>query len=261
MNTSAIGAVLFRLEVDTCLLRHYQYHVNKLPIHGLNYVDLIAQTTRLLWLRQNCSWPPTTDYHERFSMPLQHLAGIPRKVLLFSGHMIDAPGRPQPRFPADKEAVATEAIASVLDRIHAQPGDLAICGGACGGDLLFAEAALARRLRLEIYIPFAEPRFLLESVDFADADWRRRFFEVKSQASLHVMPEELGPPPGNDDPYERDNLWMLEAAMRFGSKNVDFICLWNGEGGDGPGGTQHLMKEVQIKGGRIYWLDTRQLWN
>ena len=32
-----------------------------------------------------------------------------------------------------------------------------ICGGACGGDLPFAEAALARSALLEIYIPFEEP--------------------------------------------------------------------------------------------------------
>ena len=32
-----------------------------------------------------------------------------RYVFLFSGHMIDAPGRPEPRFPADKEKIAGQA--------------------------------------------------------------------------------------------------------------------------------------------------------
>jgi hypothetical protein len=83
----------------------------------------------------------------------------PRKVLLFSGHMIDAPGRREARFPADKEPIAAVAIAKTLVRIDAGPGDLAICSGACGGDLLFAEASLARGSSLELYIPFEEPTF------------------------------------------------------------------------------------------------------
>jgi hypothetical protein len=33
----------------------------------------------------------------------------PRKVALFSGHMIDAPDRAKPRFPADKEPIAARA--------------------------------------------------------------------------------------------------------------------------------------------------------
>src|SRR6516225_1227979 len=103
----------------------------------------------------------------------------PRKVALFSGHMIDAPGRTKPRFPPDKEPLAANAIAAVLADLSLGPDDLALCGGACGGDLLFAEAALARGSRLELYIPFDEPTFLKKSVDFADSDWRARFFAAK----------------------------------------------------------------------------------
>ena len=72
----------------------------------------------------------------------------PRKVALFSGHMIDAPDRPKPRFPADKEPIAARAIAAALADLDIGPQDLSICGGACGGDLLFAEAALARSASL-----------------------------------------------------------------------------------------------------------------
>src|SRR5271166_2096571 len=124
----------------------------------------------------------------------------PRKVVLFSGHMIDAPGRQKPRFPPDKEPVAATAIASALADLDVGQGDLAICGGACGGDLLFAEAALARGARLELYIPFDEPTFLEKSVDFTDADWRARFLAAKARGVLHVAPRELGPTQENDDP-------------------------------------------------------------
>jgi hypothetical protein len=183
----------------------------------------------------------------------------PRKVLLFSGHMIDAPGRREARFPANKEPIAANAIAEMFIRIDAGPADLAICGGACGGDLLFAEASIRRGSRLELYIPFDESTFLAKSVDFADANWHSRFLAAKSQATLHVMADER-PLLAGEDPYERNNLWMLESAARFGTEKIDFICLWNGRGGDGPGGTQHLMEEVRRRGGRTHWLDTTQLW-
>jgi hypothetical protein len=185
---------------------------------------------------------------------------IPRTVLLFSGHMIDAPGRPTPRFPPDKEPIARDAIDEILDRIDASADDLAICGGACGGDLLFAEACLERGLRLELYIPFEQSAFLAKSVDFAGAPWRDRFFAAKSQAVLHVMPEELGPAPADQTPYDRNNQWMLSRAETFGAARLVFICLWNGQGGDGPGGTAALMEQVRRKTDRVYWLNTTVLW-
>ena len=187
-------------------------------------------------------------------------ASIARKVFLFSGHMIDLPDRQQPRFPANKEPVAARAIADTLHVLDAGAEDLAICGGACGGDLLFAEAALARGVALELYLPLDEPTFIAASIDFADADWRARFVAAKTAASVHVRPHERGALPPGADPYEQNNLWMLEAAGRFGNDRVEFVCLWNGQGGDGPGGSQHLMHEVRRRAGRTHWLDTTKLW-
>jgi len=185
----------------------------------------------------------------------------PKKVMLFSGHMVDAPDREKPRFPANKESVAANAIASVLEQLDTGADDLCICGGACGGDLLFAEAALARGARLELYIPFEEATFLSKSVDFANRDWRARFFAAKSHANLRELPLEHGATREDESRYEQNNLWMLEAATRFGAQKVEFICLWNGQQGDGPGGTRHLMEEVRRRSGRVHWLDTTKLWN
>jgi len=186
----------------------------------------------------------------------------PRMALLFSGHMIDAPGRARPRFPADQEPVAMRAIEGVLDTLHAGPEDIAVCGAACGGDLLFVEAALSRAVRLEVCLPFAEPDFLAASVDFAGASWHTRYFAATRHphTALHVADAALGPLPPGADPYERNNEWMLERARRFGPARVQFICLWNGEGGDGPGGTRHMVKQVERSGGTVHWLDTRKLW-
>ena len=184
---------------------------------------------------------------------------VPRKVLLFSGHMIDAPGRENPRFPPSIEPAAHDAIAALVSQLDTGSQDLAICGGACGGDLLFAEAALARGARLEIYLPFDLTTFAAGSVDFAGSNWHARFEAACAAGQVHVMPDECGALPPGADPYEQNNLWMLEAASRFGAVKVDCICLWDGQGGDGPGGTQHLMQEVTSRQGRSHWLDTTRL--
>ena len=71
--------------------------------------------------------------------------------------MIDSPERTEKRFPNDKKyiEIAANAIATKLDQLGAKKDDLALCSGACGGDLLFADACLERDLNLEIRIPFA----------------------------------------------------------------------------------------------------------
>jgi hypothetical protein len=185
----------------------------------------------------------------------------PKNVFLFSGHMIDAPCRKPPRFPPKKEEIAAQAIAKKLDELGAGPKDLGLCGGACGGDLLFAEACLKRKVRLQIRIPFDEPTFLKNSVTFADGNWGDRYYAVKNNklTTIFVMPEELGPTPENVNPYERNNLWQLYTALSMGPEKVRFICLWDRKGGDGPGGTKHMHDSVEKRSGLVYVLDTNVL--
>lgn len=194
----------------------------------------------------------------------------PGKVFLFSGHMVDAPGRKEPRFPADKEPVAAAAIDQALSDEGASDQDLALTQGAAGGDLLFAEAALKRGLRLQLLLPLPEPDFIEASIlRSADGEtWRKRYFQVRDHALClppRVMPDVLGPLPvdhlGNSmNEFERCNQWLLYSALACGIARTRFVCLWNGTGGDGPGGTQHMVQEVRRRTGKVTWLDTRKLW-
>lgn len=198
-------------------------------------------------------------------LEIANLSGplTPRQVLLFSGHMIDAPGRETVRFPPEKEAMAREMIEAQLDELQAGAEDLAICSGACGGDLLFAEACLARGVRVQLYIPFEEPEFLQKSVSFPHdgQKWRARFAAVKAneRTSLLIMPVELGEAPKGVNPFERVNMWQLFTALAFGAERLHFICLWNGEGGDGPGGTKHMLEEVKRNAGHVHVIDAKVL--
>jgi tetratricopeptide (TPR) repeat protein len=188
----------------------------------------------------------------------------PRQVLLFSGHMVDEPGRATPRFPADKEGLAAQKIAEALDHVGAGPDDLALTQGACGGDLLFTEACLRRGVKVQWLQPYDEPDFIQRSVIRGGEAWRKRYLDAKTKlAPPRAAPRELGAPPrgaGKGYPYERCNLWLLYTALSYGPDKVHFVCLWNGGGGDGPGGTAHMYNEVKRRTGKVTWLDTRTLW-
>lgn len=187
----------------------------------------------------------------------------PRLVFLFSGHMIDTPDRPEPRFPAGQEAAAAKAIATLLDELGMSNQDLAICGGACGGDLLFAEAALRHDCRLDLYLQYPEADFLKASVAFAGESWVDRYYAVKANAltRIQVQNDELGPPSKDDNPYVRNNLWQLDAALAFGDDKLRFIALWNGGGGSAPGGTENMVETVRKHAGRVSILDTGKLFD
>jgi hypothetical protein len=91
--------------------------------------------------------------------------------------------------------------------------------------------------------------------------WRDRYFALKSLLldAPRIMPAELGPLPAGVNAYERCNRGLLHTALGWGLDKVRFLCLWNGGGGDGPGGTQHMYDEVKRRTGRVTWVDTRTL--
>jgi tetratricopeptide (TPR) repeat protein len=184
----------------------------------------------------------------------------PNHVVVFSGHMIDKPAirgigkaRP-PRFPPEKIAAAAAGIRNALDRVGAGAGDLGLCGGAAGGDLLFAEACLERGMRLELRLARTEPEFLSESVTFADPGhrWERSFAQAKGHpaAAMFIMPEELGPVPEGVSVHDRCNRWILYSALSQGLTKTSFITLWDGEPGDGPGGTRDMVELLRALTGR-----------
>jgi tetratricopeptide (TPR) repeat protein len=188
----------------------------------------------------------------------------PRRIILFSGHMVDEPGRAKPRFPANKVDVAAAEITRALENLAAGPDDLALTQGACGGDLLFTEACLQRGVKVNWLQPFEEPEFIQRSVIRGGESWRKRYFDAKSGLALppRAAPVELGAPPkGAQDgyAYERCNLWLLYTALSHGPEKVNFVCLWDGGGGDGPGGTAHMYREVERHAGRVIRIDTREV--
>lgn len=187
----------------------------------------------------------------------------PRQVLLFSGHLMDAPDRQPPRFPAAMEPAAALAIGRALDELQAGPLDLALSQAAAGGDMLFLEACAQRGVRSQVLLPLEESEFIARSVlrSVNGTDWRRRWFARKPglASAPRSMAQALGPLPRGANVFERCNRWLLNTALACGPDRLRFICLWDGGGADGPGGTRHMMDEATRRTGRVHWIDTRTL--
>ncbi len=161
--------------------------------------------------------------------------------------MIDGPDRDQPRFSEGHVPWVDDAIRAAIAEVS-DPEAKGFSGAACGGDLLFCRAWLATGRHLTIFLPRPLEAFLDESVRFAGSMWESLFRNVVSAASTTV----ISPEPGMselDDPHTPNNLRMLAAALD--DPPVTGIFVWDGQGGDGPGGTRHMVNEVHQVGGDV----------
>ena len=107
------------------------------------------------------------------------ILAIPR-VAIFTGHMIDAPDRPKPRFPAHLEPAVSTAIARCIQENNLGFG---YCSAACGADILFIEQMLAHGGEVNIVLPFQHEDFIRTSVAFAGKSWVERFDQVLARAA------------------------------------------------------------------------------
>jgi len=176
------------------------------------------------------------------------------KVVICSGHLIDEPGRKEPRFPSEKEGRVREEISRQLDQWEIGPGDLALCGGARGADVLFGECCRARGAHVRLYIPLPVGEFLDHSVRLpGPVDWEGRFEALRRSSECCFQPDRLGSPPEGMSPFERNNVWITNTArVEASSETLYAILVWDERpAGGGPGGTAHFAAEVKALGGRL----------
>jgi tetratricopeptide repeat protein len=215
----------------------------------------------------------------------QAVAKPPRKrVLVFAGHMIDAPGREKPRFPADKELAAREKIKqAVLKEMNTGAGiAAAYAGGASGGDTLFQEICAELGIETRMYLAVSPKIYVNKSVSKAGPNWVQRFWDLHAahaarnqvrvlSSTTEAAEDDVEYLPAwlrgkeNYSIWQRNNLWMLFNALaegcdeKTGDPNLTLIALWDGQDGDGPGGTGDLVAKVEGLGARCEIIDTKEL--
>jgi len=175
------------------------------------------------------------------------------QALLFTGHMIDALGRKVERFPARAEVRARAAIHDVVLGLRRE-ATVGIAAGASGGDLLFHEVCAEVGISTRLCLALPAEEFIAKSVAPGGADWVRRFealIERLGPANVHVMDDGDGLIEGpTENVWQRVNFWMVEQAVALAPERT-LIALWDGKGGDGPGGTEHLVKAAPGYGIRV----------
>ncbi|MCI0434499.1 MAG: hypothetical protein L0271_12790 [Gemmatimonadetes bacterium] len=193
----------------------------------------------------------------------------PPRVLLFTGHRIDAPDRPKPRFPASKEGVARAAIERIVkEEIELAGGSdvIGIAGAASGGDILFHEVCFALGTPARLYLAIPQDDYQVASVQDAGPAWVERFRAICQRVPPRVLQDGPELPDWLRDRkdysvWQRNNLWMLHHALAIGGgSNVTLIALWDGEStGDGPGGSADMVRKAEARGARKRHLETTTL--
>jgi tetratricopeptide (TPR) repeat protein len=189
-------------------------------------------------------------------------AGTRPRVLIFAGHMIDK-HRAQPRFPPGNELAVAAELRRILEGWKVGKEDLAICGGARGGDILFAEICRQLGARVRLYLPLAEPEFIERSVrlDLQDSGrWVERFRALRETCETAVQSQRLGEPATPADVFARNNRWIVNTARAEAAPHgIHAIMVWDGkQGGDGAGGTADFAGRVRALDGTVKVVDPMQ---
>lgn len=189
--------------------------------------DLAARAATRRQLRLICAARALSD---EVLAPL-----APPAVIHYTGHMIAPPGR-SGRFKAAQETQIAAAIAAKLEQHGVGFGYGAL---ACGADILFAEALLAKGAELHIVLPFSREDFIRVSVAPGGPGWVERFDACLQRARTITY--------ATDDSYLGHD-WIFSygsfVAMglavlraRFLDGSVRQVAVWDGEATDGVAGT------------------------
>lgn len=171
------------------------------------------------------------------------------RVVLASGHMIDV-NRAEPRFPASKEDAVRARMAAQLDAWNVGISDLAVCGGACGADIIFAELCAARGADVCLMLPLQEPEFLESSVRVGGDGWERRYLDLRNHPRVTIVE----PGASDDDSqsaFDRNNVRIIDRARSLvdDPSKVLVLLVWDQRpASDGPGGTADFAERVKDLG-------------
>ena len=150
-------------------------------------------------------------------------------ALMFTGHMSDLPDRETPRFPADLEDKASDAIHNALEDLIAEHGKemIAITSCARGADILFVEACHTQGIPVHLVLPMPADLFVKKSVEGCrNSNWEQRFWDIwqwtKEQNKETLKTEQ------NSHLYDACNKRIIELAQEKG-ETVRLLALWDGE--------------------------------
>jgi len=163
-------------------------------------------------------------------------------VVVVSGHMVDTPDRQRPRFPPEQVPRVVNEVQTALERWNVGHGTTLITGGARGADIVAAEEALARGASLRLVLARRPEDFVKDSVALPGTEWEERFFALLGHATVEIVDG------SETDVYTQTNNRIIAIARAIDDR-PHAIIVWNGEAGDGPGGTSDFAERLSAASG------------
>ena len=220
-------ASLIRQEVDKALRHYGQLRAGAVEQAAWNVLASVRRNSSLI-----LSIDSDRPTRERVRNALR-----PPGLVMCVGHMVDQGRRERPRFPATSQDAVAKALAAYLDADD-------LCGGvsslACGADTLFQEALAARGVRRHVVLPFPAEDFRRTSVP---EDWAPRFAALlEADRQSQAMPYPLD---AHGLEFEFCNRFIEGLAQIHADQlgaAVKRVAVWDGQPGDGRGGTADVVK-------------------
>lgn len=168
-------------------------------------------------------------------------------VLVFTGNMVDQPGRAAARFPAALEPAVREAVRERVAKIRPVA---AYGSAACGADILCLEAVREMGGETHVVLPFPPAEFRRASVDFAGGDWGERFERALAAAgSVTIASDHRAS--GSAATFEYSNLIITGMGrLRADVLDTDLRALaaWDAQAAGLPGGAASLVSLWERRG-------------
>ena len=186
-----------------------------------------------------------------------------KRILIFTGHLIDEAGRKEIRFPVGMQEDARRLIRIYIDEeLRHDAPDVAVTSLGAGGDMIFADEILKSGIPLVIFLPFEKERFLKESVSYKKIEpdgergqWAQEFERILKQAESVIYSNVEA---DESNPFEACNRAMRDYALtEMGGDRelVSAMALMRPQELLKEGGTSHFVEDLKKRqiGVHIIW--------
>jgi hypothetical protein len=195
----------------------------------------------------------------------QHPSEKPLHLILFAGHRIDPPGRPEPRFPSERESKARQLIHEALSKLDQTHSFMGLASAAPGADILFHEICAELKIPSTLCLPMPSEDYARESFEEFD-DWRSRYLDLTGlERAILTLSDRVGLPKwlegSKTDSWERGNHWVMQMALTSGADKISLFAFWDGKGlSDARGGTAEMVRLARDAGNvRVNIIDAKKL--
>lgn len=161
----AEAQILLKREEDAC--RIFEEAVKK--IERKNFTKIVAVRQKLFLLKEIGLKVPGKVF-DILKPPV---------IVVFSGQMIDKPGKQISVFTNEMEDLVREVIVKNIEKLDAI---ISYSSASSGAEIIFLEEILKRGGEINIVLPFSNQDFMENNVRYAGPRWEKRFEKLLKQA-------------------------------------------------------------------------------